>query len=140
MIIGSLHGIRRPDPMDRGLCSRISDPDTFLSDDAGDVKEAKLMCAGCPVRQKCLNTALQKSRLPGVWGGLTELERRAVRHGRRSLVDTFDCRHCGRAFMPRRSDSSFCTSDCYKESLKTFKSLVGGANPHGKIKMLAKTG
>lgn len=76
-IVGSLHGIRRP-PRERGLCSKISDPDVFFATDAANVKQAKLMCAMCPIRQSCLSNALQRSRLHGTWGGLTHERNAAV--------------------------------------------------------------
>jgi WhiB family redox-sensing transcriptional regulator len=43
-----------------------------------DVSEAKAVCAGCPVRAVCAVWALERS-VQGVWGGLTEVERRAVK-------------------------------------------------------------
>lgn len=39
---------------------------------------AKQVCAGCPVRAECLAEALDNNIEWGVWGGLTERERRAV--------------------------------------------------------------
>ena len=39
---------------------------------------AKQLCAGCPVRTECLAEALDNEIEWGVWGGLTERERRAV--------------------------------------------------------------
>lgn len=40
-------------------------------------REAKLVCAGCRVRAECLQYALSAKEQYGVWGGMTELERRA---------------------------------------------------------------
>ncbi len=40
---------------------------------------AKAMCLGCPVRQLCLQYALETNQVTGVWGGTTEDERRAIR-------------------------------------------------------------
>lgn len=40
--------------------------------------KAKNVCAGCPVRTECLAEALDNQVEWGVWGGLTERERRAV--------------------------------------------------------------
>ncbi|MCG7607182.1 WhiB family transcriptional regulator [Mycobacterium sp. CnD-18-1] len=99
MIIGSLHGIRRP-PRERGLCSKISDPDTFFSTDISDIKEAKLMCAACPIRKSCLERALQGSS-PGILGGLSWDERRRVKQGRRRNAEPKLCAQCARPFMPR---------------------------------------
>ncbi len=39
---------------------------------------AKQMCAGCPVRTECLAEALDNEIEWGVWGGMTERERRAI--------------------------------------------------------------
>ena len=39
---------------------------------------AKMMCGGCPVKTECLAEALDNEIEWGVWGGMTERERRAV--------------------------------------------------------------
>jgi WhiB family redox-sensing transcriptional regulator len=46
--------------------------------------EAKAICAGCPVRLECLAYALDSGEAYGVWGGLSEDERRAMRRQRRA--------------------------------------------------------
>ncbi len=45
------------------------------------IEEAKQVCARCPVRRECLQWALDTGQQSGVWGGLSESERRA--QGRR---------------------------------------------------------
>jgi WhiB family transcriptional regulator, redox-sensing transcriptional regulator len=45
----------------------------------GQVARAKAVCAACPVRSDCLRYALAAGPLQGVWGGLTEDERRLLR-------------------------------------------------------------
>jgi len=40
--------------------------------------KAKQICAGCPVRTECLAEALDNQIEWGVWGGMTERERRAL--------------------------------------------------------------
>jgi WhiB family redox-sensing transcriptional regulator len=45
----------------------------------GQVERAKRVCAGCPVRQDCLQWALSAGVDHGVWGGLDDLERRALK-------------------------------------------------------------
>jgi WhiB family transcriptional regulator, redox-sensing transcriptional regulator len=42
---------------------------------------AKAVCAGCPVRQPCLDFAVATNQ-PGVWGGTSDRERRQMRRGR----------------------------------------------------------
>lgn len=44
--------------------------------------EAKRVCATCDVRRECLEFALATKEPYGIWGGLTEIERRARNHGR----------------------------------------------------------
>ncbi len=46
--------------------------------------EAKRICATCLVRAECLEYALDTKEPYGIWGGLTELERKARLHGRAS--------------------------------------------------------
>ena len=40
---------------------------------------ARQVCAACPVRQPCLDYAISNRITHGIWGGLTERERRALR-------------------------------------------------------------
>jgi hypothetical protein len=40
---------------------------------------ARKICAGCPVRQACLDYALSHAITHGIWGGLTERDRRPLR-------------------------------------------------------------
>jgi WhiB family redox-sensing transcriptional regulator len=42
------------------------------------IAEAKAVCRGCPVLEKCLSWALETGQDAGVWGGLSEDERRAM--------------------------------------------------------------
>jgi WhiB family transcriptional regulator, redox-sensing transcriptional regulator len=94
-----------------------ADPDLFFPiSGAGparvQVERAKAVCAGCPVRSDCLRYALAAGPLQGVWGGLTEEERRLLRQreakarmrasrrsGPRGRVATF-----GPAFPPGVND------------------------------------
>jgi len=45
-------------------------------------RDAKAVCAGCPVREECLEFALRLKVAHGVWGGLSERERRTLRRDR----------------------------------------------------------
>ena len=60
------------------LCAG-TDPDLWFSPGALEHKEAKRICRDCPVRRECLNYAMHSTIDHGVWGGLTERERRRVR-------------------------------------------------------------
>ncbi|MPV37094.1 WhiB family transcriptional regulator [Georgenia subflava] len=57
-------------------CSQVS-PDTLFVRGAAQ-RTARELCFGCPVRMACLAEALQSRTEFGVWGGLTERERRAL--------------------------------------------------------------
>jgi WhiB family redox-sensing transcriptional regulator len=71
---------------------RSGDPDLFFPVSAigparRQVARAKAVCEGCAVQQRCLDYALSTRQAHGVWGGLTEEERRAVKAQRdRQLV------------------------------------------------------
>ena len=55
----------------------------FFSEDIGDISRAKAFCAGCVVREACLEYAITAREKQGVWGGLTERERRRMIRQRR---------------------------------------------------------
>ena len=59
-----------------GSCSK-SDPDALFVQGAAQ-NRAKAVCFGCPVRAECLADALDNRTEFGVWGGMTERERRAL--------------------------------------------------------------
>lgn len=50
------------------------------------VDKQKAVCAGCSVRQECLNYALSDERLFGVWGGMSTRQRRRLRAATRAGV------------------------------------------------------
>jgi WhiB family transcriptional regulator, redox-sensing transcriptional regulator len=50
------------------------------------IAEAKLVCDDCLVQQECLEFALLTNQDSGVWGGLSEEERRAIRKARREAA------------------------------------------------------
>lgn len=62
----------------QGLCSQ-ADPEAWFPDKGGSCKEAKKICAVCPVRNECLQYALENREVWGVWGGLSEFERKQLR-------------------------------------------------------------
>jgi WhiB family redox-sensing transcriptional regulator len=56
---------------------RATDPDTLFVQGAAQ-NRVKAICLGCPVRTECLADALDNRVEFGVWGGMTERERRAL--------------------------------------------------------------
>jgi WhiB family redox-sensing transcriptional regulator len=60
------------------------DPDLFFPERGASTKEAKEVCRGCVVKEDCLEYALSNGEKFGIWGGLSERERRRIRR-RRSM-------------------------------------------------------
>lgn len=57
-----------------------------LFPEAADQKRARQVCTGCPVRYECLAEALDNRIEWGVWGGMTERERRLLLRQRSDVV------------------------------------------------------
>ena len=64
---------------------RDADPDELFVTGAAQ-NRAKAVCMGCPVRTECLSDALDHRVEFGVWGGMTERERRALLRRRPDVV------------------------------------------------------
>jgi WhiB family redox-sensing transcriptional regulator len=58
------------------------DPDLFFPERGASTREAKEVCRGCEVREDCLEYALQNGEKFGIWGGMSERERRRIRRQR----------------------------------------------------------
>jgi WhiB family redox-sensing transcriptional regulator len=58
------------------------DPDLFFPERGASTKDAKAVCQGCIVREDCLEYALTNREKFGIWGGLSERERRRIRRER----------------------------------------------------------
>ena len=58
------------------------DPDLFFPERGASTREAKEVCRGCEVRIDCLEYALQNGEKFGIWGGMSERERRRIRRQR----------------------------------------------------------
>ncbi|MEY3019155.1 MAG: putative transcriptional regulator, WhiB family [Actinomycetota bacterium] len=56
-----------------------ADPEAFFPEKGGSTREAKRICSACPVRDECLEYALANDERFGIWGGLSERERRRVK-------------------------------------------------------------
>ena len=69
--------------VDGAVCAQ-TDPETFFPEKGGSTKAPKGVCFVCPVRVECLAWALEHDERHGVWGGLSERERRRLR---KSTVD-----------------------------------------------------
>ncbi len=83
-------GLRPQQPVDDGnplawqtdaLCAQ-TDPEAFFPEKGGSTRDAKKICTTCEVRAQCLEYALTNDERFGIWGGLSERERRKLRRGR----------------------------------------------------------
>ena len=63
---------------ERALCAETH-PEAFFPEKGGSTREAKRICTGCEVRAECLEYALTMDERFGIWGGLSERERRRLR-------------------------------------------------------------
>ncbi|MHA6510063.1 WhiB family transcriptional regulator [Tessaracoccus sp. Y1736] len=60
------------------LCAQ-TDPEAFFPEKGGSTREAKRVCQNCTVRTECLEYALGHDERFGIWGGLSERERRKLK-------------------------------------------------------------
>ncbi len=58
------------------------DPDLFFPERGASTREAKEVCRGCVVQADCLEFALDNGEKFGIWGGMSERERRRIRRQR----------------------------------------------------------
>ena len=60
------------------LCAQ-TDPEAFFPEKGGSTRDATRICTSCEVRSQCLEYALANDERFGIWGGLSERERRKLR-------------------------------------------------------------
>ena len=77
----SLTPYERPEWHDQAACRGMDT--VFFTNRGGDVTYAKSICAGCPVQLPCLQAALERGEKYGVWGGMSERQRRRIRRERK---------------------------------------------------------
>jgi WhiB family transcriptional regulator, redox-sensing transcriptional regulator len=65
---------------DQALCAQ-ADPEAWFPEKGEAAEQAKAICAACPVLAPCRAYALARPELRGIWAGLSERERRAIRRG-----------------------------------------------------------
>lgn len=71
--------------MHDGNC-RHHPPETFFPADGVGVIVAQRICETCPVRERCLDYALEERIEHGVWGGESERGRRRILKRRRAAA------------------------------------------------------
>jgi len=95
-------------------------PDLWYPDQGGSTRDAKQICARCPVQLECLQYALDHDERFGVWGGLSERERRRLTGGWR----TVPCIICDQPtpIPPGRGGNRFCCSEsCRRQARQATK-------------------
>ena len=78
VVLGAFGATDEQDWQERALCAQ-TDPEAFFPEKGGSTREAKRICLGCEVRSECLEYALQHDERFGIWGGLSERERRKLK-------------------------------------------------------------
>ena len=68
---------------ERALCAQ-TDPEAFFPEKGGSTREAKRVCGVCDVKVECLEYALSNDERFGIWGGLSERERRRLKRSQAS--------------------------------------------------------
>lgn len=88
-----IEGSPEADWRQRAACRDVTDPEVFFpigntGPALDQIEAAKRICRPCVVRRHCLNWALETNQDTGVWGGLSEDERRELTRAQRqpSLV------------------------------------------------------
>jgi WhiB family transcriptional regulator, redox-sensing transcriptional regulator len=89
------------------------------------VRQAKLICSRCPVREQCLEVALVTKDQHGIWGGMTPAERRDIGRHR--------CLWCGAPLVMWRPDRKYCGPTCanrYASRERAMQRLMDNRSRH----------
>lgn len=78
MSLDDLFGAAEQEWQEQALCAQ-TDPEAFFPEKGGSTREAKRICQACAVRDECLEYALFNDERFGIWGGLSERERRRLK-------------------------------------------------------------
>lgn len=100
--------------MERAACRELSVdgfyPEMVNGSTLCITKAAKAVCAGCPVREQCLEYALAGDEREGVWGGTSPRERRNMRVGREQICAVPTCKNPRPKGGP--GNSRYCGPEC----------------------------
>lgn len=70
----------RPDWYDRAACRDSDNPDAFYIERGKNATEARTTCKTCKVKRQCKNLGVNNKEQFGIWGGITDVQRRAIRN------------------------------------------------------------
>lgn len=98
---------------EQAICAQ-TDPDAFFPEKGGTTREAKRVCAGCEVKDECLQHALDNDERYGVWGGLSERERRSVKRHAPATTKTAHCKVCDAEMELNKygPERQYCSQTC----------------------------
>lgn len=102
---GGRHRVIADDEWGAYAACRSSAPDELFVEGAAQ-NGAKAVCSGCPVRTECLAFALDRRIEHGIWGGMTERERRALLRRRPTVTSWRSLLEAARAEHTRRAGSA----------------------------------
>lgn len=88
-----------------------ADPESWFPEKGGSNREAKRICMGCSVLDECLAYALETNQQHGVWGGLSERERRKLKEA--TVSEEFV--PCTRPLCDRKPRYSGLCDPCYHD-------------------------
>ena len=78
-------------------------------------RQARIVCNGCPVREQCLDHAIEHRETNGMWGGRTPRQRRGdARTKLRALI----CGHCSKRFRSSHGRASYWSVSCRRAASK----------------------
>lgn len=95
---------------EQALC-RDEPSDIFFPTTGQLATTALAFCQACQVTDQCLDYAMKANEPTGVWGGLTEIERRRRRQGVRRM-----CGECGG--IVEYPKTRFCSDECGKRAFR----------------------
>lgn len=98
------------------------DTNLFFPERGERVDEACDVCDVCPVRLECLTFALDNLIREGIWGGLSERQRRRIRRGRPRRIE---CAHCHRTFIHVPTGQGGNTPQCCSDDCRRERRLAG---------------
>lgn len=78
LTLDDIFGAVEQEWQEQALCAQ-TDPEAFFPEKGGSTREAKRICQACAVRDECLEYALEHDERFGIWGGLSERERRRLK-------------------------------------------------------------
>jgi len=107
---------------EQALCAQVGS-EVFFLPKGGSAKEAREICAKCPVAAECLQYAVNNPEInDGIWAGKTSEQLQKMRvttnGGERRKLRAYNCQVCGRTFEAKNSQALYCSSTHRKLAAK----------------------